>query len=105
MNATAQQLRERIKEEYKKCAIQPDYFLSKYSYIQHPIRGRVLFDLYKYQKNALYDFEKSDYNIVLKGRQIGISTLVAGYALWLMLFHKDKNILVIEPNKKLQRTW
>ncbi len=100
MNATAQQLRERIKEEYKKCAIQPDYFLSKYSYIQHPIRGRVLFDLYKYQKNTLYDFEKSDYNIVLKGRQIGISTLVAGYALWLMLFHKDKNVLVIATKQE-----
>ena len=100
MNATAQQLRERIKEEYKKCAIQPDYFLSKYSYIQHPIRGRVLFDLYKYQKNALYDFENNDYNIVLKGRQIGISTLVAGYALWLMLFHKDKNILVIATKQE-----
>ena len=100
MNATAQQLRERIKEEYKKCAIDPSYFLSKYSYIQHPVRGRMLFDLYHYQKNALKDFQESDYNIVLKGRQIGISTLVAGYALWLLLFHKDKNILVIATKQE-----
>ena len=84
-----------IKAEFKKCAKNPDYFLSRYSYIQHPIRGRVLFDLYGYQKTTLNDFEGHDYNIVLKGRQIGISTLVAGYALWLMLFHNDKNILVI----------
>ena len=95
MNATAQQLRDKIKEEFKKCALDSSYFLTRYSYIQHPIRGRVLFDLYHYQKDALKDFENHDYNIVLKGRQIGISTLVAGYALWLMLFHKDKNILVI----------
>jgi len=100
MNTTSQQLREKIKEEFKKCAINPAYFLSKYSYIQHPIRGRVLFDLYHYQKNALTDFEEHDYNIVLKGRQIGISTLVAGYALWLMLFHKDKNILVIATKQE-----
>ena len=100
MNATAQQLREKIKEEFKKCAVDPSYFLTRYSYIQHPIRGRVLFDLYHYQKNALKDFEQSDYNIVLKGRQIGISTLVAGYALWLMLFHKDKNILVIATKQE-----
>ena len=93
-------LRQRIKEEFKKCAVQSDYFLSRYSYIQHPIRGRVLFDLYKYQKGALDDFENHDYNIVLKGRQIGISTLVAGYALWLMLFHKDKNILVIATKQE-----
>ncbi len=39
MNATAQQLREKIKEEFKKCAVDPAYFLSRYSYIQHPIRG------------------------------------------------------------------
>ena len=97
---SSQQLRDRIKEEYKKCAIDPAYFLSKYSYIQHPVRGRVLFDLYHYQKNALKDFRDNDYNIVLKGRQIGISTLVAGYALWLLLFHNDKNILVIATKQE-----
>jgi hypothetical protein len=100
MNATAQQLRERIKEEYKKCAVDPAYFLSKYSYIQHPVRGRMLFDLYHYQKKSLHDFMHHDYNIVLKGRQIGISTLVAGYALWMLLFHKDKNILVIATKQE-----
>ncbi len=100
MNATAQQLRDKIKEEFKKCAIDPSYFLSRYSYIQHPIRGRVLFDLYPYQAKAMGEFEENRYNIVLKGRQLGFSTLVAGYALWLMLFHKDKNILVIATKQE-----
>ena len=94
------ELRNRIKEEFKKCAVDSSHFLSKYSYIQHPIRGRVLFDPYKYQKTTLLDFEEHDYNIILKGRQIGISTLVAGYALWLMLFHRDKNILVIATKQE-----
>lgn len=71
------------------------YFLSKYCYIQHPIRGKTLFIPYKYQADSLKEFTEHDYNIVLKGRQLGFSTLVAGYALWLMLFHKDKNVLVI----------
>lgn len=84
-----------IKDEFKKCAASPEYFLLKYSYIQHPIRGRMLFNLYQYQKDAMQDFEIHKYNIILKARQLGFSTLVAGYALWLMLFHKDKNILVI----------
>lgn len=100
MNATAQQLRDKIKEEFKKCAVDPSYFLRKYSYIQHPIRGRVLFDLYPYQAKSMKEFEESRYNIVLKGRQLGFSTLVAGYALWLMLFHKDKNILVIATKQE-----
>jgi hypothetical protein len=100
MTAATQQLRDRIKEEYKKCAVSPDYFLTKYSYIQHPVRGRMLFDLYDYQKQSLNDFEAKDYNIILKGRQIGISTLVAGYALWLLLFHNDKNVLVIATKQE-----
>ncbi len=99
MSAT-QQLRDRIKEEYKKCAVSADYFLTKYSYIQHPVRGRMLFDLYHYQKDTLQAFEAHDYNIILKGRQIGISTLVAGYALWLLLFHNDKNVLVIATKQE-----
>lgn len=100
MNQSQANLKDIIKEQFKKCAKDEQYFLSKYSYIQHPIRGRVLFDLYGYQTNTLADFENHDYNIVLKARQIGISTLVAGHALWLMLFHNDKNILVIATKQE-----
>ena len=39
------------------------------------------------------------YNIILKARQLGISTLSAGYSLWLMLFHNDQNVLVIATGK------
>jgi hypothetical protein len=89
-----------IKHEFKKCAVDPVYFLSKYCYIQHPVRGKTLFDLYDYQKNTLNEFQDFDYNIVLKGRQIGISTLVAGYALYMMLFQNDRNILVIATKQE-----
>jgi hypothetical protein len=96
----SENIKDIIKTEFKKCATNPAYFLSKYSFIQHPVRGKTLFDLYHYQKDALGQFEEFDYNIVLKGRQIGISTLVAGYALWMMLFHQDKNILVIATKQE-----
>ena len=84
-----------IKKEYQKCAVDPVYFMKKYCYIQHPIKGRLLFNLYDYQEDALTTFEDKKYTIVLKGRQIGLSTVVACYALWMMIFHKDKNVLVI----------
>lgn len=73
----------------------PKYFIRNYCYIQHPTRGRMLFGLYKYQEDSIDNFEEYQFNIILKGRQIGISTAVACYALWMMLFHKDKNVLVI----------
>jgi phage terminase large subunit-like protein len=86
---------ELIKQEYKKCLESPVYFMKYYAKIQHPIRGTILFDLYKFQEETLQDFHDFKFNIILKSRQMGISTLVAVYSLWLMVFHKDKNILLI----------
>jgi phage terminase large subunit-like protein len=42
-------------------------------------------------------------NIILKCRQMGISTLTAGYSLWLMTFHKDKSILVIATKQDVAK--
>lgn len=84
-----------IKEQYKECALSPVHFLRKYCVIQHPVRGKINFNLYDFQEDTMNKFVSNRYSIVLKARQIGLSTLVAGYALWLMLFNTDQNILVI----------
>lgn len=88
-------LKDMIRTEYVRCASDPIYFLRKYCMIQHPTKSRLLFDLYPYQEDVLRKFEKEQYTIVLKGRQIGLSTVVSMYGLWLMLFHRDKNVVVI----------
>ena len=43
----AKSLKELIREEYIKCAKDPVYFFKKYCYIQHPHRGKILFNLLK----------------------------------------------------------
>jgi len=91
----AEQLKDVIKQEYIKSAKDPAYFLRKYCVIQHPIKGKVPFDLYDFQEKTIEEFEGHRMNIILKARQLGISTLTAGYALWMMTFFQDKNILVI----------
>jgi hypothetical protein len=96
-------LREIIKEEYKKCAVNPHHFMRKYCVIQHPIRGKINFNLYDFQADTLNDFLEHNFNIVLKARQIGLSTLTAGYSLWLMLFHPDKNVLVIATKRDVAK--
>ena len=63
--------------------------------IQHPVRGKIKFDLYPFQEESLLEFKDHDYNIILKSRQLGISTLTAGYSLWSMIFNEDFNCLVI----------
>lgn len=88
-------LREIIKQEYKKCIDDPVYFMKKYVKIQHPVRGTISFDLFPFQEETLRLLIKNDLNIILKSRQMGISTLTAAYSLWLMTFHDDKNILCI----------
>ncbi len=88
-------LRQIIQSEYIKCASDPVHFMKKYCMIQHPQRGRIPFQLYPFQEKVLTLFQDNPYSIILKSRQLGISTLGAGYSLWLMLFHKDKNVLCI----------
>jgi len=88
-------LKEIIREEYIKCVQDPSHFMRKYCNIQHPQRGRIIFNLYPFQSKVLNLWQNNQFSIVLKSRQLGISTLAAGYSLWLMLFHKDKNILCI----------
>jgi phage FluMu gp28-like protein len=69
--------------------------MKKYVKIQHPKRGTIPFELYPFQERALQDLIDNDYNIILKSRQLGITTLSSAYSLWLMIFHSDKNILCI----------
>jgi len=92
-------LKQAIQREYLKSAQDPVHFMRKYCTIQHPTKGKVKFDLYPFQEKCLTEFKDNRYNIILKARQLGISTLSAGYSLWLMLFHNDKNILVIATGK------
>ena len=92
-----------IRQEYIKCAQDPSHFMKKYCFIQHPQRGRVVFNLYPFQDKVLNLFKDNDYCIINKSRQLGISTLCAGYSLWLMLFHKDKNVLCIATKQETAR--
>lgn len=92
---SSQVLREIIKVEYKKCFEDPVYFCKKYVKITHQTKGTILFDLFPFQEEVLKNFHKNKFNIILKSRQMGISTLVAVHSLWLMLFHENKNILII----------
>ena len=93
-------IKDRIREEFMKCATDPVYFMKKYYMIQHPQKGRMLFNLYPFQESMLKVFTGDQNVIINKSRQLGISTLVSAYALWLMIFHKDKNVLVIATKQE-----
>ena len=84
-----------IKQELVRCKADPVYFMKKYYTIQHPTKGRMTFNLFPFQEKSLKLFQRFDYCIINKSRQLGISTLTSAFALWMMLFEQDKNILVL----------
>ena len=98
-----QSLKEIIKLEYQKCAQDPIHFMKKYCMIQHPVRGKIPFHLYPFQEKTLDQFTEHRYNIILKSRQTGISTLTAGFALHQMLFNQDYNVLVIATKQEVAK--
>ena len=99
----AEQIKEVIKQEYIKCAQDPAYFMKKYCVIQHPMRGKIPFSLYPFQDKCVEQFKDNRFNIILKARQLGISTVTAAYSLWMMTFHSDKNVLVIATKQEVAK--
>jgi hypothetical protein len=82
-------------EEIVRCGRDPIYFFNTYCKIQHPTRGLLPFKTYDFQNDCVDQFRKNRYNIVVKSRQLGLSTITAAYAVWMALYQKEKNILVI----------
>lgn len=81
-------------EELKKCMADPIYFCKNYVKIQHPIRGRVPFELWPYQEEMVGSFHKHRYTIALTARQMGKTTCAAGFLLWKAMFEPDTTILI-----------
>ena len=84
-----------IVKEIIKCGKDPDYFINNYARISHPIKGLIPFNTYDFQSELIENFNDYRFNVILKARQLGISTITAAYVVWLMMFHRDKNVLVM----------
>jgi len=92
-----------IKEEILKCGRDSSYFLKKYAKIVHPTKGEVPFQTYDYQDDLLKKFKTNRFNIILKARQLGISTIVAGHIAWFILFQKHKEVIVLATKQDKAR--
>ena len=90
-----QNLRKIIDSERQKCESDIVYFAKTFCKIEHPIKGKIPFNLFDFQSNTLSEFLNHRFNIVLKSRQMGISTLCAMFGLHQMLFKENFKILII----------
>jgi hypothetical protein len=84
-------------QELSKCA-DPDngyeYFCRNFFYIQHPVKGKLLFEPFDYQVRLLHSYHDHRFNINMLPRQTGKTTCAAGYLLWYAMFHPDQTVLV-----------
>jgi hypothetical protein len=62
-------------------------------------KGRTSFELFDYQKQALETFRNERYVIVLKSRQLGLTTLAMAYAMWMLIFRPGSNIIMVSRSQ------
>lgn len=83
--------------EFARCADPvdgPEYFMSNYFYIQHPVKGKMLYEPFEYQKKLIGTYHNNRFSISLMPRQTGKTTSAAGYLLWFAMFRPDSTILI-----------
>jgi hypothetical protein len=70
------------------------YFAKHFFYIQHPVKGKMLFEPFEYQERLLQSYHEFRFNINMLPRQSGKTTCASAYLLWFAMFHPDQTILV-----------
>ncbi len=84
-----------IKNEFLKCRAKPAYFIHTYCHIYDAEkRTWIPFHLWRAQFDTLKTLHASKLVVILKARQVGLTWLVLGFALWLMLFEPAATILL-----------
>ena len=71
-----------------------DYFARNFAYIQHPVKGKLLFEPFEYQDRLLKSYHDHRFNINMLPRQTGKTTCAAIYLLWYAMFTPDQTILI-----------
>jgi hypothetical protein len=61
--------------------------------------GRTNFELFDYQLDTLTTIRDNRYVIVLKARQLGLTTLMMAYAFWMLLFRPGSNIVLVSRSQ------
>lgn len=59
------------------------YSYAEFKDVIHPIHGRIPYKLFPYQRDILKAIHENQNLIIVKGRQIGMTTMLAVYAAWL----------------------
>lgn len=87
--------------EYRKCALDPVYFIEKYVKIVNVDLGLINFNMYGYQKDIVSLAEQERFVICKMPRQCGKTTTIVGIMLHRVLFNENYSIAIL-ANKERQ---
>jgi hypothetical protein len=93
-NATLKWTKE-MEDDLKLCRKSILHFAENHFYIITLDEGKRKIELYKFQKRLLKSFKAERFNVVCASRQVGKSTCITMYALWLTCFFDDKRITIV----------
>ena len=85
-------------QELLRCQRDPVHFIKNYVHLQHPLRGKILFDLYDYQEELVRHLQEERWVIALLSRQMGKTQTISMYLLWYAMFNDDQTILIASKN-------
>lgn len=86
---------EQMVGDLKKCKRNLLFFAENFFTIVNLDRGREKIKLFACQKKVLRSLRDNRFNIVLASRQVGKTTMMTIYALWVACFLEDQRILVV----------
>jgi len=92
-----------IEFEKQRCFQDFVYFVETYCKIQTPIKGEINFCLNNLQKQYFIEFQNNHFNLIIKQRQIGATTLLCLYVVWQLLFRENQSIVFVTMNHQLSK--
>lgn len=86
-------------DEYVKCKDDPFYFLQNYYWIKTPGGQEKLFVPRPYQRQMLEEMINNRFVISKWPRQSGKSTIVVAFFLWVVMFHPNRETLILSKTE------
>jgi len=77
-------------------------FIKDFGRIRVP-GGIIRFNMFDYQEELARNLQDNDFNIILKARQLGISTIVGAYLGTHIIFHPQSDIIIIAINEDVAK--
>lgn len=86
--------------EFARCALDFQYFVTKYIKVSHPQRGLIDFETYPYHERMIDAYSKHKFIVLKKFRQGGFTTTTLAWLVWKAIFQTDQQIVWVSKTDR-----